>query len=292
MKISKKLIILCIACFITTGCFETNNLENANISTTVYPIEYLTKYLYENNGEVNSIYPAGVDIDNYKLSKKQIKEYSKSDLFIYNGLTNEKEIAKELLNKNKNMLIIDVSYGLKYNYGIEELWLSPNNFLMLGKNIKEYLNEYINSKYLNESINEKYKELEETMSTMDAELRNIAKTAKEEGKSATIVAASDAFKYLESYGFTVISLEDETNLTENNLNNIKSNFKNSKYTYILMFENEEKTDLINDLINSYKANIISIDSMYALDEDDKDNNETYLSLMDTYIDNIRKIILG
>lgn len=290
MKLYKKVIMLCTSCFLLTGCFESNSLENASISTTVYPVEYLTKYLYQDNGDVVSIYPAGVDIDTYKMSKKQIKEYAKSDLFIYNGLTSEKEIAKELLNKNKNMLIIDVSYGLKYNYGIEELWLSPNNFLMLAKNIKEYLNEYIDSKYLNEEINANYKKLEEVMSTMDAELRGIAADAKKDGKNCVIVSSSDVFKYLENYGFTVVSLEDETNLSENSLNAIKSNFKNSKYSSILMFENEEQSDLIKSLVESYKANVVTVDSMYALDEDDKYNNETYLSLMDEYIDNIRRIV--
>ena len=36
-----------------------------------------------------------------KLLKK-INEFSKSNLFIYNGLSNEKQIAATLINKNKN----------------------------------------------------------------------------------------------------------------------------------------------------------------------------------------------
>ena len=44
------------------------------------------------------------------ITDKQIKEYSKeTTLFVYNGLSNEKEIAKTFINKNKNMHIIDVS---------------------------------------------------------------------------------------------------------------------------------------------------------------------------------------
>lgn len=291
MKRIIKLVTLSLVTLLLGGCFEKNNLEDAQINTTVYPIEFLTKYLYEDNAEVNSIYPAGVDIENYKLNKKQIKEYSKADLFIYNGLTTEKEIAKDLINKNKNMLIIDVSYGLNYDYGIEELWLSPNNFLMLGKNIKEYLSEYVDNKYLIEEIDKNYLVLEETMSQMDAELRNIATTAKNEKKSTVIVTSSNIFKYLEHYGFTVISLEDEENLTTNNLNKIKNNFKDSTYSSILMPKGSEQTVLIQSLVKDYKAEIIEVNSMYALSETDKTNNETYLTIMDNYIDNIRKIVL-
>lgn len=291
MKKTIKLITLCVATLLLGGCFEKNNLENAKINTTVYPIEFLTEYLYEDNAEVNSIYPAGVDIENYELNKKQIKEYAKADLFIYNGLTTEKEIAKDLINKNKNMLIIDVSYGLNYDYGIEELWLSPNNFLMLGKNIKEYLSEYVDNKYLIEEIDKNYLVLEETMSLMDAELRNVATTATEEKKSKVLVTSSNIFKYLENYGFTVISLEDEENLTKNNLSKIKSNFKDNTYSSILMPKGDEQTELIQSLVNDYKAEIIEVNTMYALDEVDKTNNETYLTIMDAYIDNIRKIVL-
>lgn len=291
MKKTIKLISLWIILSILGGCFDKNNLENATINTTVYPVMFLTEYLYGDNSQVNSIYPAGVDIENYTLNKKQIKEYAKADLFIYNGLTKEKEIAKELINKNKNMLIIDVSYGLKYMYGVEELWLSPNNFLMLAKNAKEYLKEYVNSKYAIEKIEEKYKELEETMSLMDAELRNIKKTAVEEKKSITLVTSSSVFKFLERYGFNVIALDDEENLTTNNLNNIKSNFKNGNYESILMLKKDEKTEVINSLVNDYKANIVTVDEMYSLDSSEKNNNETYLTIMDTFIDNIRNIIL-
>lgn len=290
MKRIIKLVTLSVATLLLGGCFEKNNLDDAKINTTVYPIEFLTKYLYEDNAEVNSIYPAGVDIENYKLNKKQIKEYAKADLFIYNGLTTEKEIAKDLINKNRKMLIIDVSYGLNYDHGIEELWLSPNNFLMLGKNIKEYLSEYVDNKYLIEEINKNYLALEETMSLMDAELRNIALMANEEKKSKVIIATSNIFKYLENYGFTVISLEDE-NLTENNLKKIKDNFKDNTYKTILMPKGAKQTELIQTLVKDYKAEIINVNTMYALTEDDKTNNETYLTIMDFYIDNIRKIVL-
>lgn len=291
MKKIMKLCSIITICFLIGGCYEKSNLVNANINTTIYPIKFLTEYLYKDNATVNTIYPAGVDINNYKLTKKQIKEYSKVDLFIYNGLTNEKEIAKELINKNKNMLIIDVTYGLKYTNSIEELWLSPNNFLMLGKNIKEYLSEYVNSKYLIEQIDKNYSSLEETMSIMDAELRNIAIEAKKDKKSTVIVSSSNVFKYLENYGFTVISLADETNLTTNNLNTIKSNFKNSSYKSILTLSDEDNTELINQLVDEYKAKVIKVDSLYSLSEEAKNENENYLTIMDSYINNIRSIIL-
>lgn len=84
--------------FNNTKCISFNrmqskkdNLENATIYTTIYPIKYLTEFMYKDYGTIESIYPSGADVYNYELTDKQIKKYAKSDLFIYNGLSNEKQ---------------------------------------------------------------------------------------------------------------------------------------------------------------------------------------------------------
>ena len=83
MKNNKILIvILTILIFVSTGCFKRDNLEGINIVTTVYPIEYVTNYLYKDHSTIASIYPNGVDTTTYSLSKKQISDYSKKNLFI------------------------------------------------------------------------------------------------------------------------------------------------------------------------------------------------------------------
>ena len=104
MKNHKVLIFILgilIILFASSCSLKKDDLENAVIYTTVYPINYLTKYLYSDYGNITSIYPKDADLNNYKLTDKRLANYAKADLFIYNGLTNEKEIAKKLLNKNK-----------------------------------------------------------------------------------------------------------------------------------------------------------------------------------------------
>ena len=115
------------------------------------------------------------------MTDKQIKEYAKGDLFIYNGLGNEKNIAKDLINRNDNLLIIDVSNGLNYTNGMEELWMSPNNYLMLAKNIRDYLTEYLQSKTIIDYVNAQYDILAENLSLKDADLRAIGKEADSKG---------------------------------------------------------------------------------------------------------------
>ena len=270
-----------------TGCnLKKDNLESATIYTTIYPIKYLTEFLYKDYATIESIYPSGADVVSYELTSKQIKKYAKADLFIYNGLSNEKTITKNLINKNKNLLIIDVSNGLSYTYGVKELWMSPNNYLMLAKNIKDYLKEYLDSKIIANYVDQKYEDLAEILSLKDAELRSIGKEAKEKGTN-TIVVSDNVFKFLENYDFNVVSLDEET-LTEGTLNSIRNNFKKENYNTILVLDNNY-TDNINSIINDYKAKAIYVKSMINVDSD---NTDDYLTVMQDLIDNIRNICLN
>ena len=279
----KKILFLALMVFITCSCsIKKDDLEGATIYTTVYPIKYITNYLYGSYSTINSIYPKDCDLNSFKLTKKQIEYYANSNLFIYNGLTNEKEIAKSLINKNKDLLIIDVSYGLNVDNDSEELWLSPKNYLMLAKNIKDNLTNYLTSKYIIEQVNNNYSDFEEKISLMDANLRSIAAQADDKN---TIVTNSSTLNFLKDYGFNVISLQDEDNLKEIRLNNIKNKFKSGKYKYILCIDKEINNDVITELVDNYKAQTIIVDSLtLSLDEDD------YFNIMNKFIENIKTVL--
>lgn len=283
----KKIILLIISIMMLTGCsLKKDSLEDATIYTTIYPIKYLTEFMYKDYSTVESIYPAGADITTYELTDKQIKKYAKGDLFIYNGLSNEKTITKNLINKNRNLLIIDVSNGLSYTYGIKELWMSPNNYLMLAKNIRDYLKEYLESKIIAEYVDEKYNELSEILSLKDADLRAIGKEAQSKGTN-TLVVSDNVFKFLENYGFNIVSLDEES-LTEGTLNSIKNNFKKETYTTIFVLDNNY-TDNINSIVSEYKAKTIDVKSMINVDSD---NSDDYLEILQNFIDNIRNFCIS
>lgn len=285
MKKTIKLLMIVITLFLVSGCsLIKDNLENAQIYTTIYPVEYLTEFLYKDYANIESIYPNGANIEDYSLTDKRIKTYSKGDLFIYNGLSNEKTITKNLINKNKKLLIIDVSNGLSYTDDVKELWMSPNNYLMLAKNIKDNLTEYLKSKVIIEHVNKKYDELAEILSLKDADLRAIGKSAKEKGTN-TLVVSSNAFKFLENYGFEIVSL-DKTTLTESSYTTILNNFRKNVYNTVLVLD-KDYTDNINTLINDYKVNAIDVKSMTTYNDGDKD----YLNVMQEFIDNIRNLCI-
>ncbi len=282
-----KIISLLLSLFFLCGCTKGNgNLDNAMIYTTIYPVSYITSYLYGDNSTVSSIYPVDVDINNYQLTEKQIDDYAKGDLFVYIGLGNEKEMAKSFINKNDDILIIDAAYGLNYTYDIKELWLAPNNFLMLAKNIKNSLNEYLNNSLKEENVLKKYDELYNKVSWVDAELRNVAREAKENNNN-TLVVASNVFKFLENYGFDIVSLEDiAASGSENALNDIKNKFKNAKYTTIIKLKSEANSELVETLINS-KAKVIEFNDLIT----NTDPANDYVSMQYENIAVLRDLLL-
>lgn len=205
IKITISLILL-ISFFFLTGCslFKSDVMEDIDVYTTTYPINYLTKYLYGNHSTIYSIYPSGVNFKDYELSDKKINEFAKSDLFIFNSLDQDRNYAVAMINKNRSLKLIDTAYGMKYNYSIEELWLSPYNYLMMAKNIKDSLDEYITNPYLVEEINDNYEKLKYELSKLDATYKDALK----DSTNRTIVADNSLFKFLEKYNIEVIVLEE------------------------------------------------------------------------------------
>ncbi len=216
MKRIKIFIIAIFTLCFTTGCFfKRDNMENINIYTTIYPLNYLTTYLYGEYAKVHSIYPTGVTVSEFNLSEKKLNDYAKSDLFIYNGLDKDRDYAVKMVNLNENLKIIDTSISVTYDYSVNELWLNPNNYLMMAQNIKDGLNEYITNPYILTEINTKYEELNKSLSKLDANLKESLKYS----TYKTLVVDTDALKYLENLltdkSITIISLDntEEVNIT-------------------------------------------------------------------------------
>lgn len=284
MKNIIKTLLLILTLSLLTGCIKKDDFENINIYTTVYTIEYITNELYGEYSKINSIYPDGIDIKEYEITKKKINEFSNSNLFIYNGLSNEKQIAATLINKNKNLKIIDVSQGLEIKNEETELWISPSNSLMIAQNIKNGLNEYITSRTILDDVNLNYERLKLQITEFDAELKLIA----ENSVNNTIIAANSSFDFLTKYGFEVINIsykDDEVSTTS--FSRAKKAFNNQENKALLILEGTDtETKEIKELISA-GAEIKTVSSMVNLTDEKRENGENYLSFMKDFIEIIK-----
>ena len=281
-----KLLIIPLLLIIFTGCdmFKVDNMEDIDIITTSYPLEYIIKTLYGDHSLVKSIYPDSVDTYTYELNEKSLESYSKEDLFIYVSYGRDKDIAVNLLNKNKKLLIIDGSLGMKPDY-IDELWLNPSNLLMVAQNIKNGLTEYINNNYLIKEIEKNFEDLKLKLSMLDAEMKLTA----ENSNTKTIVTATKSLNYLKKYGFNVISLDDDNTALEKTINEVNTLINSSEVKYIFSLENETENETVNLLLeNNEKLKLLKLKRLDSITDEERNNGEDYFTLMRYNIDQIKK----
>ncbi len=282
----KKIIILFLLVFTLSGCslFKSDSMDGITILTSNYALEYVTNYLYGDNSVVTSIYPDGVDISNYKFTNKQIRDYSKEDMFIYMGLTNDSNQALTFLNKNKNLKIIDASFGIQYKYKEDELWLNPSNILMISQNIKDGLSEYITSKNLKDEISKRYENIKVELSNLDANYKTTVQNARDK----VIAVNSDSLLFLEKYNIEVISLDKNNPDYEKNLILFKENLAEETLKYFYVYENSEVDSSINNLVTDNNLEILNIKNLKNITDEERDTNATYITLMTSNLEELKK----
>ncbi len=285
MKKLLLILFISIICVSTTGCLnlKSDSMEDITIYTTVYPTEYITSRLYGDNSKIHSIYPDGVIPSKYELTSKQIKDYSKADLFIFNGLADEKNYVSKFFKHNRNIMIIDSTSSMEIDYRTEELWLNPSNLLMIAQNIKNGLNEYITNKYLKDSIESNYNELKLELSNLDADLSVVANNAFDKN----IIVTDDLFSFLSKYGFNVISLDSDT-ATEKTIATASKLIKDGTVKTVFAPSEEELNEAVKKIVETNSIEVSYLHTLSNITTDERKNKEDFLSIMKKNIELIKK----
>ncbi len=284
MKRIKLLIIPLL--ILLTGCtlFKRDDMENINIITTIYPLEYSIDYLYGQSSTISSVYPDDINTDEYELTDKQIKDNSEKDLFVYMGLTKDSDIAVNLINHNKSLKLIDATFGMEFKQDVSELWLNPSNLLMILQNLKNGLDEYIDNTYLKMEIDERYKSLKLELSELDASL----KATIENANKKTIYANSKSALFLEKYGLTVIVIDEKHELYEKNLALLKEAIENKKVTYFFRFEDTTLPKGVKELVDGNKIKELEFRNLKNITDEERKNKDTYVDITERNIENLKK----
>lgn len=290
----KIILVLCILCL--TGCFKRDTMEGINIRTTIYPITYVTERLYGEYSNISSIYPNGVNIqlekceecDNllYTLTDKQLTDYSKTDLFIFNSLLYEGEYVKPMFENNKNLKIINATDNLSEDdfYGLEEIWFDPSRLLTLARNIKNGFNEYINNYYLKQNVENNFNQLKEELDKLGSKLADTTK----EATNKIIVTNDEMFNFLsrDKYGLTVYVVNK--NSSNKTISDVKSLIESNKVKYIYIKQYDEPNETINNLIEGTDIEVIKLHMLTNLTENEISNKKDYFTIMNENIELLKK----
>lgn len=279
----KRIILILCLMLLMTGCIKKDSLDGITIYTTVYPIEYIIGELYGEHSTIESIYPDQINIQEYQLTNKQIKDYSKASMYVFNGLSKEKEYVTDMFKHNKQLMIIDSTSTMEFSYSTEELWLDPSNFLMMTLNIKNGLTEYIENHYLKNEIQANYEKLKVRISNIDAKLKLLS----ENSTNSTIIVDNNLFKFLEKYGFNVISLEEGITLTDKVLSDATTAIENKEVNYIFTTSKEKLNPTVTKLIDTYKIELLELYTLDNLTDLQRENKDDYLSLLNENIEQLK-----
>lgn len=273
------LVLMALICLPISGCFKSDTMEDITIYTTVYPIEYITERLYSKYSTINSIYPDGVNVNDYTLTKKQVSDYSKSELLIFNGLNDEKNYVNSFFEHNNKIKIIDSTSSMEFENRVEELWLNPSNFLMIAQNIKNGFDEYLTNDYIKSTIKTNFEELKIEVSKLDATFSTIVENA----SNKTIIVNDDVFNFLTKYGFNVISLDEDT-VTDKIVSQVKNLISNGSSKTIFVLSNDELSKTINNIVEETNVEITYIHNLSNINETERNDKETYLTIMNNNIE--------
>lgn len=279
----KKIKILSIGIILLslTGCLKNDSMEDINIITSSYPIEFVVSELYGNYGTITSLYPKDDEIIDFEVTDVLLEQYSNNDLFIFNGLTNEKDYLKQMANNNEKLMIIDFTKYIKSESinSTEELWLDPNNLLTIANNIRNGFKEYIKSTYLTNKIDENYENLKLELTTLDGKYYSTLKNSPKK----TIIVSDDAFLFLEKYGVEVISIDPDT-VKDKDLNNAKHLISDNKCSYVFVKYKDDNED-INNFIKTTGSKKIELYTMTNLQDINIEQNN-YIALMNQNLENL------
>ncbi len=112
----------------------------------------------------------------------------------------------------------------------------------------------------------------------------MAKTANKN----TIVVSNDAFLYLEKYGITVISLEENENLTQKNIYTVTNMIKKGDISYIYTVKGEKVNKTITSIQKETNVELIELHNLYTRTEEEATKGEDYLSLMKNNLEALKK----
>ncbi|MBQ6134829.1 MAG: zinc ABC transporter substrate-binding protein [Bacilli bacterium] len=282
----KRLLFLCLLVGLSiffTGC-TNDSMDNIEIAVTNYPNEYIVKAIYGEHSTITSVYPDGVDIEDYTISKKQKAEYAKKDLFVYNGLLEkERNLALELLSINPELKIIDTAYVLEAEYSPEELWLNPSSLLMMSQNVRTSLNEYISNAYLKKDVNASYDTLKILLSELDAEYR----VAADSTNNKNIIVANSALNYLEKFGLHVICVDQDA--TQKSYSNAENLIQQGSVSYIFAFEGEKVNENVTNLLNQNAGiQLLELHKLDNISDTERSEKKDYQTLILENLELIKK----
>ncbi|WP_414052644.1 metal ABC transporter solute-binding protein, Zn/Mn family [Macrococcus animalis] len=308
-------LVLMAACGNATD--KEASSDKLEVYTTVFPFKSMIEQIGGEHVNVPSIYPNGVDIHSFEPTQKDTMKVAKSDLFIYSGAELDQvagKIAKAVDKKENTVELVkgidehdlltgeahehshdghehgkedDHAQEEGHNHGAHDphVWLDPQLNKQFAKTIKD---ELIKKDKKNEKeYTKNYDALVKDIDAMDKELKDIAKTKKQD----TVFISHDSIGYLaKRYGFKQegVSGMNSEEPSQSDIINLINSINKAKATVIL-YEQNIPTKTVDIIKEKTEAEAVPFHNMAVLTDKDK-KDVTFQELMKQNIKSLDKAL--
>jgi len=240
------------------------------VITSISPVKFFIDKIAPGTKTLVLVKP-GRDAHSYDPKPSEMIAVSKADLYLKIGLPEENIWLKKLISMNKNINILDISYGIKrYNMIDREdnhahsregmldphIWLSPMNSLIICRNITKVFCE--KNKELSSSYLENFKSLSKQIIDLDIKIKKLFLNKKEHD----FLVFHPAWGYFSrDYGLTQISIEKEGKSPKSKDLMQLINYCKNHNINTLFVQPERNSQVSNSMASNLSANIVTIDPL-------------------------------
>lgn len=276
----------------------------ADIYTSIYPLEFVVKKIVKDDFVVRSVYPRGKDVHSYEVSPKDLMNMVKSKIIFYIGLGLE-WIIEDSVNSTlarvptvsviKNLSLIEINSDEVHHHhegddhsGVffdPHIWLDPNRMKIVTDNILEALFEHLDlTAEKKEIYTENAKELKEELTELDEEFRELVSDPVI--KYRTILIDHDAYAYWNgTYGIERIRLRNDNESVDVSPVEMQEKInqaKNLGIKYICVTKNEMESSIINQYMTALEIpeeNKLALHNLSTITAEEEKAGLDYFSIM-------------
>lgn len=265
-------------------------MEKLKVSTSIYPLQYVTTRIGGDHTEVINIVPTGVEPHDFEPTAKDMVALSNTNLFVYNGSGFELWVDKavEGLDKTKTT-VVNTTEGLELLHAKEvheeehehgefdpHVWLDPTLLKAQAEKVKNALVQTDQAHSVDYEKN--FEQLSADLDLLDKDLQ--AMTAKATTKE--FMVSHSAFGYLaHKYGLEQIAISgvspaDEPSPSE--MKELVEHVKEHKIKYIL-FETLVSPKVAEVIARETGAKTATLNPLEGLTEEEAKAGKDYISVM-------------
>lgn len=294
-KSKKMSIIITVIIMLFVGVFVFIKNRTASITmdskisvtTSFYPLYFLTSELGGDLISVTNLTPAGTEPHDYELTAQDIVKIKKSKLLFLNGggLEAWSDNLKNSLGISEPR-IVDLSDGLS-NQEDPHIWLSPILAIKMAEKITEELNEIDpqNKNYYQSNLSVLKTKLINLDSAYKTELNNC--------KRRDFITSHSAFGYLaKEYDLKQVSiagLSPEEEPSSKQLADVAKFAKDNQIKYIF-FESLVSPKLSQTIAREVGAQTLILNPIEGLSSEDLAQGKNYLTEMEKNLENLKRAL--